>query len=102
MTIKTDLHFVVTRTGRAIALIGESDVVMLRLDQDTDLKAAIVKLTGKPIRECQTDHKRGRARVIRCWKCMSHFTPDQKIETRFGIPYHDAGWRPFHAECLAA
>jgi hypothetical protein len=87
--------------GRAIAFVCQNDVVMRAgLDHDAGLKCAVSRLTGKPIREAQFDRKPGRSRVIRCFKCNVHFTPEQKIETRFGVPYYDAGWRPFHAECL--
>ena len=94
--------FIEDRNGRTVAFECASDVVMRRsLDNDTDLKRAVSILTGKPIREAQQDHKRGVSRVIRCFKCNGHFSPAQKIETRFGIPYYDAGWRPFHAKCIA-
>jgi hypothetical protein len=45
--------------------------------------------------------KHGRAIAFVCQNdVVMRAGPEQKIETRFGVPYYDAGWRPFHAECL--
>jgi hypothetical protein len=89
------------KTGRVIAYDCATDVVMRAgLDRDTDLKAAVSRFVGKPIRECQMDRKAGRSRVIRCFKCNGHFTPAEKIvEHR---PYYDAGYRPHHVGCVEA
>jgi hypothetical protein len=97
-----DRVFVLDCNGRSVAFVCEHDVVMRAgLDNDRDLKRAVSQLTGKPIREYVMDHKPGRSRPIKCFGCNRFFSPDQKIEERFGVPYHDAGWRKFHEACLA-